>query len=515
LQNKNSRRTEMKNRITIFFSIIQMVWILTACDFDYPDVSEACNIQPGELIITEILSSKTVGAEWLELQNISRKNLILNRLYITIQGAGSPKSETLFTDKQLGANEYVVVSDRPGGFSDISLDSFNLASDSGRVQIECLGKIIDTVEYGTEKNPIEPEIDIAIKAELLFDGQNKLVSRRWCHASEATENGQLGSPGKNNSLCGLMLCLDEGQARKIRHAKQGDLFISEIFNNPQGSDIDKEWLELKIVNGGIDLNGIEIQINSKQWKILQQECITTEANSFVSINVYSSVDQFKQNEKQLKMKGDGIPGSVESIKLAVQDQVIESIDVTLNAKEGASLSRDWNGSQQWCHSRSVFIEGDAYTELSTKGSENDPCGAACLSNGRWRLIEVAQPHMLRFDSALPNPAGADKNQEWVLVQNISNIEFDLNDSLLKNTSDSSGKSKELSITQDACLSLSPGDFLLIAGNDVQPSISDKTYNSSKLSLYNDASQLQLFANEQLLAETQMDAASEDTPVVFK
>ena len=260
-------------------------------EIEYPEV--------GDLIITEFLSNPN-GAEsghthdWFEVYVDAAAAIDLNGLEVGRRdNAEDPNWDYQYTlegiegacltatpDTWLVFAETAVADDNgglPGTFyADLAL-ALNI-NDKGIVlgyDIEGDEDIIDHITYGSTIEGQSTNLDWRLTDEVSNDTQSY-----WCSTAATVDNdyddeagdGNYGTPGDPNGAAvdePATFCPDaypEGQCWDLTSVEwrapvppsKGDLFITEVLANADGSsETNYEWIELYI-NSDIDLNGIEI-----------------------------------------------------------------------------------------------------------------------------------------------------------------------------------------------------------------------------------------------------------------
>ena len=189
-----------------------------------PAVGVGCDLYAGELAVSEIMANPLnddTGREWFEIYNTTTKEQVLDRLIIkrlTSKDAGSVDfvDHTLRGAGKLAAKGYFVLGDGAVGVAPINY-SYGAAGESfgglngtqGGIRLECQGRPIDEVWYGTDTGAPVPEEGHS----LAFDGglaPDAFLNDRgdwWCAANGDRYDGvNFGTPGQPNDFCGFATC---------------------------------------------------------------------------------------------------------------------------------------------------------------------------------------------------------------------------------------------------------------------------------------------------------------------
>jgi hypothetical protein len=108
----------------------------------------------------------------------------------------------------------------------------------------------------------------------------------WCPATGNYGLGDFGSPAAANVACGVV---DPPGCDNPVVPQPGDLVITEFLANPSGTETDKEWFEVFVVNT-VDLNGLKLlgsgaptqaEIDAAVPAVTGDACLTATAGSFL------------------------------------------------------------------------------------------------------------------------------------------------------------------------------------------------------------------------------------------
>ena len=183
----------------------------TATCIDGECVDQGPDIEPGDLVITEIMKApRAIGndlGQWFEIQNVSGGDIVLNGLVIendngtfTVEGAD---------DIVVASNAFFVfgINDDPntnGGVDvDLTWGEISLNSDADSISLNVGDTVIDSVEFNNESFPSDTgfafQLDAALDQDL--DTAND-DGASWCNTTASYDNGvNYGTPGEPNLPC--------------------------------------------------------------------------------------------------------------------------------------------------------------------------------------------------------------------------------------------------------------------------------------------------------------------------
>ncbi|MEW6430859.1 MAG: lamin tail domain-containing protein [Myxococcota bacterium] len=253
--------------------------------------------------------------------------------------------------------------------------------------------------------------------------------------------------------------------------KAGDLVITEVMADPEGTDTGKEWIEVfNTLGTPLDLKGIVISYKDTDGSGLKSHTIragTVPARSYFALGDIRS----GPNPAWIGYSyadGLGALGNARGvITLRCGMTTLDEFTYTVAAK--ANRSRMLDGANEpnasandsetaWCDTP----VGNVYfgTSAGTPGQPNPVCvpeamTGTCLDNGTVRPLTAPQPGDLVITEVMANPvAASDTTGEWFEV--LARASVDLNDLTIA-TSTSAHK-----ITSGNCLRLNAGEYGLLA-----------------------------------------------------
>jgi hypothetical protein len=242
--------------------------------------------QPGTLVLTEVMTNASAGClnktDWFEVFNVSPEHLDLDGCILY---DNKDKTGTIDDQVVVPSGGYLVMVqsklvppflDGVNSFAYGDIPNINKTTEDS-ITLECGGEVIFTVTVGGEDNLPMPgtvndtDFRRAIQLDLSV-GQPTLESFadpcKWCHADQALECGDFGTPGQPNSACNCEgncigrecgnggCCLDCGSCPDglyclesvgscVRMPQQGELVPTEFLANTSlscGNEVD--WVEV-------------------------------------------------------------------------------------------------------------------------------------------------------------------------------------------------------------------------------------------------------------------------------
>jgi len=246
---------------------------------------------PGDIIITEVMQNPMLVTddmgEWFEIYNATTESIDLNGWMLTDLGS----NEHLISESVLiEAGQYAVIGNNSdmstnGGLSIVYSfgNDYNLANGDDEIILSFNGTIIDEVSY--DGGPLFPDlngISMALNPQFLTAQAND-QGENWCPSTEPYGDGDLGTPGSENSACST---------------HTSDLIeISDIsiYPNPCSTNL------LNIKSKGTDFPLVTIYTFEGQ-QLLQTKLKTTTVDiSFIEAGSYLLNLQFGSNNYSQKL----------------------------------------------------------------------------------------------------------------------------------------------------------------------------------------------------------------------
>lgn len=221
-------------------------------------------IEPGackgpDMKLNEFLvnpASDDEGKEWIELYNAGSSEVDIGGWTLQWMTSDDIKSSDPIPNTQVPPGGFVLIGGAEVAMADVVLDtSLGSGSDGdGLYLVDCEGALVDSVVYGGEngqevpEDPADPDsfpqegAPAVGEEESLMrcpDGDDTNVSADdWCLAT--SEPTDWRSPGDSNTDACEALCpaCEHG-------ASDVTLVLNEVMANPDGTDGDAEWFEIK------------------------------------------------------------------------------------------------------------------------------------------------------------------------------------------------------------------------------------------------------------------------------
>jgi hypothetical protein len=216
--------------------------------------------QVGDLVVVELMPDPAAVAdtdgEWFELAVL--RSVDLNGL----RWGQSASSTSLAVPEgdcfrvEAGRRLLAARSADPqvnGGLPEVDRTfSFSLTNSNGGLALVYAGSTLDAAAWGLAAPGVALSLDARGEDPVRNDDPFY-----WCPASTPYGLGDLGSPGAPNPSCDLPErdCTEGGVARLKVPPVEGDVVITEIMADPNGSDALREWFEI-VVRRDVDLNGL-------------------------------------------------------------------------------------------------------------------------------------------------------------------------------------------------------------------------------------------------------------------
>lgn len=296
-----------------------------------PGGSVLTNCQLGDVLINELVSDPADGEEeWLELYNATGKEIDLAGW--TIEEGSGAKTSLAGKLSASGSDKFKIISKIKG--------NLNNAGDIIYLR-EPNGSIIDKVTYGNwndgnldDNAPVASDpASIARK----YDGRNTF--------NNAEDFSKTLTPTKGESNIITAGDEEEQSADLKNYEFSEDIIINEIFPNPKGADLEKEFIEL--------FNKSEKDINLLGWTLENEN---GKKYLFSASTIIKAKNYLAVYRKESKI---ALNNSSDAIKLyePLKEKYKEKIKYK-SAKENFSFSLE-NSTSLW-----------QWTETITAGAEN-------------------------------------------------------------------------------------------------------------------------------------------------
>lgn len=251
----------------------------------------------------------------------------------------------------------------------------------------------------------------------------------------------------------------------------GDLVISEVMIDPEGTDTGGEWIELfNTLGTDLDLRGLTLYVRDTDGSGSKTHAIRA---GVIPARSYYVVGDIRSgpNPSWVNYAYADALGSMGNARgvVGVRCGMTTLAELTYNTAARPQRSRMLNGNNE-PSSQIAAVEanycdtppGNQYSgnNAGTPGAANPECMAeattgTCVDNGVVRAMTSPQPGDLVITEVMANPeASGDTTGEWFEI--LSRATVDLNDlTIVTTTSDER-------ITSQTCLRVQPGQYVLLA-----------------------------------------------------
>jgi hypothetical protein len=243
----------------------------------------------GDIVISEFMPNPDIAGdsdgEWFELY--VGADIDLNGLELG-NTAGDVKDEINPTEcLPVTSGSYVVIARSDdsllnGALPQVdALFGFNLTNTAGSLFVGYDGAALDEVSWTASSAGAATSLDPDSLDTTANDDENN-----WCDAVDAYGDGDLGTPGDANPMCGGGggdgMCNDGNEDRPVVKPQAGDLVITEYMANPDlVTDANGEWIELYATKM-VDLNGLQLgnAFGDVKATLDSASCITVDADNY-------------------------------------------------------------------------------------------------------------------------------------------------------------------------------------------------------------------------------------------
>jgi hypothetical protein len=451
-----------------------------------------CDLLAGDLVITEVMANpagQDTGQEYFEVYNASSETIDAAGLTLVYSLADGSDEETHEVEElSIEPGDYVTM----GGADPEALPDFigyGFASDLGALRnggavlaLRCGDDEIDRVEYPSAEGDagVAWSLDGAITPDHLVNDD----PASFCGATIEFAEGMFGTPGEANESCTPAVvpgsCTDEDGERDVVVPVVGDLVISEHMASPNGTDNVREWFEVYAATD-VDLNGVTVWRDDGEPAVFVEtaDCVRLAAGEYA---VLARSDDAGENGGLPEVAGTfGFTLVADAvISIGVGEEVLDQVALT-PVTEDSSTALDPEALDptanddvaNWFTCEALYGDDKKQPNTGTPGASNEACGDkepppppppdSCIDGGESRPIVPPGPGDLRISEYMANPdAVSDAAGEWFEVQVLADV--DLNGLQIGQTSDPYDADQTLGDKDNACISVSAGDFIVFAVN---------------------------------------------------
>ncbi|MGB1013531.1 MAG: lamin tail domain-containing protein, partial [Nannocystaceae bacterium] len=396
------------------------------------------NLGAGDLVITEVMSNPSGsddGFEWFEIHNPGSEALALEGLNIVLSRSdgSSEKQHAMVTDIEIAPGGYVTAGNLADasklvfidyGYADILGDMSNGA---GWLRINCGDTEVDSVTWLTDREGASHTFDGYLPPDSVDNDELGL----WCDAQTFSEHnltGDLGTPQFPNDWCPppAGFCYDGDDLRELDPPGVGDLVITEIMADAEGTDEGQEWFEV-YVQRELDLNGTGIARTLEDPIVIAQQaqCARVSAGDYL---LFAQADNPEENgglplpDYVYKHSKLSLTNSDGSLTVSHSGMVVDTVSYP-DSESGRALSLDpdfLDAAQNdtadiaamdgaWCLALGDYGPGGQ----GTPRAPNSDCGQCIDAMGNPRDPVLPKPGDLTITEFLANPEGTDGSREWL------------------------------------------------------------------------------------------------------
>jgi hypothetical protein len=262
--------------------------------------------------------------------------------------------------------------------------------------------------------------------------------------------------------------------------KAGDLVITELMIDPDGTDTGAEWIEVfNSLGTPLDLKGLSLYVKDVDGTNLKTHVIrsgtVTAGGLFVMGDVRSGPNPAWVNYSYADALGSmGNTRGVVGVRCGTT--VLDEVSYTMTAKparsrmlSGGTITPSATANDDeanWCDADPTLIFSTP--NAGTPGAANPICkpvamAGTCLENGVARAIVSPTEGQLVITELMPNPAVvSDTAGEWLEV--LARADVDLNGLTMFDASNSKS-----TVTSADCVHVTSGTYVLLARN-VDPAV---------------------------------------------
>jgi hypothetical protein len=266
---------------------------------DGSDVRDVVSPGPGEVLVSEVFaepSGSGSGRDWIELHIDAVRGVDLNGLVIVSQNAGTTSKQTFIIESQPCVEGvqggYVVVGAPADPDSveeplqddeldpDVLVPGLSFYNDVPLIITLSLGD--ELVDVATVPASSRGQSASVALASLTPTGNDDPAN--YCYATSTGLFAEQGTPGLGN-ICGGE-CSDSGTIRPAILPESGEVVITEVMANPNGTDNGHDWVEVYNGSGNaVDLNGLWL-INTSpagstnEWTVEGATCINLASGAY-------------------------------------------------------------------------------------------------------------------------------------------------------------------------------------------------------------------------------------------
>ena len=316
-----------------------------------------------------------------------------------------------------------------------------------------------------------------------------------------------GDPAPGDSVnpgdpSAALTCLVGGVARARNVPQVGDLVVTEIYPDPTGADNFREWIEVYVAHGPVDLNDVKIIYTAASpttKQIVSTDCVAVAQGAYVILGGQNTATDSVTST--VTISNLTLPNSSSvaraTVALALGPVTLTTVSYPLPTTEGSSYMlkagmldvTSAENQANWCLAGAPNLP---FVGIGSPGIANDVCAPACKDGATWRGVRVPAAGNLVITEIYAQPAtGTGSYRDWFEVYAAVGP-VDLNSVIVANTN-ATPTTQSKTITGDTCVSVTQGSYAVISGQDVGNDGVSPSVTISSFSLYNSASSLKVSA----------------------
>ncbi|MBM4321253.1 MAG: lamin tail domain-containing protein, partial [Deltaproteobacteria bacterium] len=401
-----------------------------------------CRLNPCDVFISEVLTNpqgEDKLGEYVELYNPGEQIIDLRSCVLELQSGSRTKSHTIESAEPvtvpakgyllLGPPQATAAGYRWNVLGEMSNDpnqaTFRLRAGATEIASFTYGK-----EYSSRLRAPKEGVSFQLDASR-FSCQSSMAAEAWCPSDQTSDLGENRiTPGAANLPCFVKPVCEIGEC---------EVFFSEVLANPKGADAQSEWVELfNPTDRALDLRGCILELGPEgedptQHEIVSVEVVEVPAHGFLLIGPDEAVGVDYRWSKLGDLPNSAGDGQPRRLALRNGDTEVSSFRYLIAGSRRLAAPTE-GVSFQLCPDR--FTCAESLEESSWGAGEQasgDNRGTPGEPNTICPLLRSCElePCDLFFTELLGNPAGEDKEMEYVELHNHGERGLNLNGCMLE------------------------------------------------------------------------------------
>ncbi len=360
----------------------------------------------GQIVINEFVADSNDGdKEWIELFNQASTSVDLSGWTFRDNASTSTLSGSIGAST---SEKYYVW----------EFNSGRLNNDGDIITIrDTAGKLIDQIAYGNwndgnlgDNAPSPAKGNAAARrSDGLDTGNNSADFAETITPTKGAANIITAKPaaasGGGSSYSQKTAAIATSASTTETLSSTTKIIINEIFPNPIGDDADNEFIELKNLSAGdIDLAGWAVGDKSGKYKLPADQPASTTIKAGGYLAIYRRQSKIAFNNT----------GEEWGQLYAPDGSLIDSVKYD-GAAEGQSFSRNNEDDWDWTATPTPGAE-NIFSSVASKKIDASSSAEIIISSSSWPLD---------ISEILPNPSGADAENEFIELYNPNDQAIDL------------------------------------------------------------------------------------------